>query len=145
MTTLQGYRYIFLRKITGVAGTYVAENSTATPLTSPYAYIADNRTIQKATRNMYANVIPALNGPITLNADGTPADETVAYFTDLCSVPLDAMQNNGELSDFGVTISTTQNILATSKIIITVVLVEVGTGRNIVINIGYGVLSPTVS
>jgi Protein of unknown function (DUF2586) len=138
--TLQNYRYCFFRKIVGVAGTFWNENPTCTSLSSDYAFIADNRTMQKATRNIYANTIPALNGPITLNDDGTPSDEAVAYFGGLTDSPLITMVANGELSAYAVNIPTDQNVLSTGQFIINVILVEVGTGRNIIINIGYGIV-----
>lgn len=141
--SLQDKRYTFLRKIVGVAGAYWNENATAVSATSDYAYIADNRTMQKATRNIYASVIVQLNGPITLNADGTPSDEAVAYLTSLAQTPLDAMIRNQELSAHLVTIDTTQNVQATGLIIIAVVLTEVGTSRKIQVNIGFGVSTVT--
>jgi len=103
-------RYIFLRKFVGVAGSYFNENSTAIAASSNYAYIADNRTIQKATRGIYANVVSALNSPITLNSDGTLSNEAIAYFTGLTESPLNQMVRDGELSGFAVSISASQNI-----------------------------------
>jgi hypothetical protein len=139
LTTLQNYRYIFLRKFVGVAGSYFNENSTAIATTSDYAYIADNRTIQKATRNIYANLVSALNSPINLNSDGTLSDEAVAYFQGLAETPLIQMVRDGELSGSNVSINTTQNILSTGLLIINVNLVQIATGRNIQVNIGYSV------
>lgn len=138
---LQDRCYTFLRKVVGVAGSYWNENRTAVAATSDFAFIQDNRVMQKATRNIYASVIVQLNGPITLNANGTPSDEAVAYLTSLASTPLDAMIRNQELSAYLVTINTTQNVQATGLIIIAVVLTEVGTSRNIQVNIGFGVSS----
>lgn len=139
LTQLQNYRYIFLRKFVGVAGSYFNEASTSITLASDYAYIPDNRTMQKATRGIYASVIPALNSPITLNADGTLSNEAIAYFTGLAEAPLIQMVRNGELSGFNVSISPSQNILQTGILTINVSLVQIATGRNININIGYKV------
>jgi hypothetical protein len=107
--------------------------------TSDYAYIADNRTIQKATRGIYANVIPALNSPITLNSDGTLADESIAYFGGLAETPLQQMVRDGELSGFAVTVDASQNVLSTGVLTINVNLLQIATGRNITVNIGYQV------
>jgi hypothetical protein len=139
LTTLQNMRYVFLRKFVGVAGSYFNENSTAIATTSDYAYIADNRTIQKATRGIYANVIPALNSPITLNSDGTLADESIAYFGGLAETPLQQMVRDGELSGFAVTVDASQNVLSTGILTINVNLLQIATGRNITVNIGYKV------
>jgi hypothetical protein len=137
LTVMQNMRYVFLRKFVGVSGSYFNENSTSILASSPYAYIADNRTIQKATRGIYTNLIAALNGPITLNADGTLSNEAIAYYTGLSQAPLIQMIRNGEISAQSVTINTTQNILATGILTINVNLVQIATGRNLNVNIGY--------
>lgn len=139
LSALQDKRYIFLRKFVGVAGSYFNENSSAIAVSSDYAYIADNRTIQKATRGIYTNLAPALNSPIVLNADGTLSDEAIAYFTGLAQDPLIQMIRDAELSGQAVVINSTQNVLSTGTLIIAVNLVQVATGRNIQVNIGYSV------
>jgi hypothetical protein len=139
LTSLQDKRYIFLRKFVGVAGSYFNENSSSIAVSSDYAYIADNRTIQKATRGIYTNLAPALNSPIVLNADGTISDEAIAYFTGLAEEPLIQMIRDAELSGEQVVINSTQNILSTGILVISVNLVQVATGRNIQVNIGYSV------
>lgn len=139
LTALQNKRYIFLRKFVGVAGSYFNENSTSIAVTSDYAYIADNRTIQKATRGIYTSLAPALNSPIVLNADGTISDEAIAYFTSLAQEPLIQMIRDAELSGQSVAISPTQNIVSTGILVISVNLVQVATSRNIQVNIGYSV------
>lgn len=137
---LQNKRYIFLRKFVGVAGSFFNENSTSIAVSSDYAYITDNRTIQKATRGIYASVLPALNSPITLNADGTLSNQAVAYFSGLAEGPLNQMVRDAELSGFEVNINTAQNVLSTGKLVINVTLVQIATGRNIEVNIGYNVI-----
>lgn len=139
LTTLQNLRYIFLRKFVGYAGTFFNEESAAIATTSDYAYISGNRTIQKATRGIYKSLIPALNSPIVLNADGTINDVTNAYFTGLAEVNLIQMVRDGELSAQVVAIDPRQNVLSTGKIILTCKLVPTGTARNIVVNIGFNV------
>lgn len=139
LSALQAKRYIFLRKFVGVSGSFFNENSTAIVVTSDYAYIADNRTIQKATRNIYTNLVPALNSPIILNADGTLSDEAIAYFGGLAEAPLTQMVRDAELSGFAVAVDAVQNVGSTGILKISVNLVEVATGRNITVNIGYKV------
>ncbi len=139
LTLLQNYRYVFTRKFIGFAGTYFNEESTAIAVTSDYAYISNNRVIQKAMRGIYAGLVPALNSKITLNADGTLKDTTVAYFENLAEAPLIDMIRDGDLSAQDVVISTTQNVLSTGLLIITASLVPTGTARNIQVNIGFNV------
>lgn len=139
LSDLQNKRYIFLRKFVGVAGSFFNENSTSTSTSSDYAYIADNRTIQKATRGIYTNLVPDLNSPITLNSDGTLSDEAVAYLEGKAGIALNQMVRDGELSGFGVAIDPTQNILSTGVLTISATLVQIATARNIVVNIGFNV------
>lgn len=139
LSALQDKRYIFLRKFVGVAGSYFNENSTAIATTSDYAYITDNRTIQKATRGVYTSLVPALNSPITLNSNGTLADETIAYLEGLAEVNLIQMIRDGELSAEEVVINPSQDVLSSGLIVITVNLVPIGTARNIQVNIGFNV------
>jgi hypothetical protein len=138
-TILQNYRYIFLRKFTGVAGSYFNENSASISTSSDYAYISDNRTIQKCTRAVYTVMVPALNSPITLNSDGTIANYSAAYFQTLAEGALAKILNGGDLSDYSVSVNPAQNVLSTSKVQIIISLQPKGTARNIVVNIGFNV------
>jgi hypothetical protein len=137
LTAVDNMRYIFLLKYVGNAGTYFNDSHTATVSTSDYAYIENNRTIDKAIRGVYATVLPALGSPLLLNADGTLADTTVAYFTSLAQVNLAQMQRDNELSAHQVTINPTQNVLSTGNLVIAVQLLPVGVARTITVNIGF--------
>lgn len=139
LSTIQNLRYLFLRKFVGIAGSYFNENPTAITPSSSYAFIADNRTIQKATRGVYASLLPALNSPIILNADGTLTDQSAAYFVGLAEVNLIQMVRNSELSAQQVVINPTQNVLATGILVVSIKLVPTGTARNITVNIGFNV------
>lgn len=139
LTAMQNMRYVFLRKFVGVTGSYYNENSTSIATTSDYAYIADNRTIQKATRGIYSNMVLALNSSITLNSDGTLSNEAISYFTGLADAPLIQMMRDGEISGRSVSINAAQNIVSTGILTINVSLVQIATARNITINIGYRV------
>lgn len=134
---INALRYLFLRKIANVSGSYANDSHTAIAVTSDYAYIENNRTIDKAIRGIYASIIPTLNGPLVLNADGTPLDTTISTDIDLCNTPLLTMKKANELSAYEVTIDPTQNVASTSQLFVTVKLVPVGVGREIIINIGF--------
>jgi hypothetical protein len=136
---IQDKGYNFLRTFVGVSGSYFNEERTAVSITSDYAYASNNRTIQKATRNVYTTTIPALNSNITLNADGTLSDVSIEYFTTLAEKNLFQMQRDGEISAFSVAISPTQNVLSTGKLVIAISIVPVGVARNITVNIGFNV------
>lgn len=139
LTTLQNYRYNFLRKFVGVAGSFFNENSMACAQTSDYAYASDVRTMQKATRSLYTSLVSSLNGPILLNADGTISDIAIGHYKSKSEGALLDMVRNQELSGFSVSINSTQNILQTGTLNINISLLQIATGRNINVNIGYRV------
>lgn len=137
LSSLNDKRHIFLKKHTGISGSYFNDSHTAIAANSDYAYIENNRTIDKAIRGINASLLPSLNSPLQLNADGTLSETTIAYFESQAGVSLDTMVRDTELSAFQVTIDPTQDVLATSKIIIAVALVINGVARYIEVPIGF--------
>jgi len=131
--------YIFLRKFTksGLTGTFHNDSPTAIAVTSDFAFIENNRTIDKASRGIRKFVLPELNSPLIVNADGSLFEETVAVFTSLTSRALEEMERNQEISAFEVTIDPSQNVLSTSTLKVTVKIVPVGVARAIEFTIGY--------
>ena len=137
LNALDNLRYVFLVKYVGIAGSYVNDSHTAITVSSDYAYLENNRTIDKAIRGIYASVLTALNGPLQLNSDGTLADTTIAYYESLAEINLIEMIRNAELSAQSVSIDSTQNVLATNKLVISVRLVPIGVAREIQVNISF--------
>jgi hypothetical protein len=135
-------RFIFLRKFVGRSGSYWNDSHTAIVQTSDYAYIENNRTIDKATRLLYTAYLPSLNGPIQLNADGTISDNTVTALENIGDVALDQMLRDAEISAKSVTIDPMQDVLATSTLVVAVTLVINGVARQINIPIGF---KPSIS
>lgn len=137
LNTLNTSRYIFLIKQVGYAGTWVNDSHTCILASSDYAYIENNRVIDKAIRNLRAGYLPALNSPILLNADGTLTDTSIAYFEGLGDQSLNQMVRDAELSDKLVQIDTKQNVLSTGQLAVNVELLPVGVARNIKVSIKY--------
>ena len=137
--TLNDFHYIFLRKIQGISGTFNSDSFTAITITSDFATIENNRTIDKATRNIRTNVLPNLNAPLFVNDDGTLTEDTISLFKNDSQRALVDMVADAELSAQEVTIDPSQDVLSTSKIVISVVLVPVGVARIIQFNIGFAV------
>lgn len=134
LVQLQNFRYMFLRYFAGKAGSYVNDNPSAITPTSDYAYMNDNRTIDKVDRLLYAGYLEFLNGPIILNSDGTLTDTTIAYLTSLGNVSLDQMIRDQEISFRKVLIDSTQNVLSTNKLVVSVQILPDGVARNITLN-----------
>jgi hypothetical protein len=137
LNTLDSYRYIFSIKKVGYEGTILNDSHTCILQTSDYAYIENNRVIDKAIRLLYTNYLPDLNSPLIVNSNGTLKDTSVAYFQASGNGALDQMERDEEISAKSVTVDPTQNVLTTSQLVVAVKIVPVGVARNIVVNIGY--------
>jgi len=137
LSNLNDKRYTFLRKFVGLSGSYFNDSNCAIISSNDYSQIENNRTIDKATRGIYSSLLPSLNSPIQLNADGTLSETTTAYLESQAGVNLDQMVRDSELSAYAVTINPAQNVLATSKIIVVVQLLINGVARQISIPIGF--------
>lgn len=129
--------FLFFRKFVGLAGTYINDTHSAISITNDYAYMENNRTVQKAIRLVQKALTPQLNSPLYVDATGKIAPDTVGYFKSLSEAPINTeMLNQGELSGFTVEIDPEQNVLATSLLTIQLRLQPVGVSREILVNIG---------
>lgn len=135
--SLNNYSYVFLRKLTGIAGSYWSDSKTTVTPTSDYSTIENNRTYQKITRVVRANMLPALSSPLKVNADGTLTAATIGYFETLANNPLVQMEADGELSAHKIIINPAQDVLATSTLELTLQNVPLGVARIIKINVGF--------
>ena len=135
--TLCDKRYIFVVKNVGSTGTFINDSYTSVAPTSDYCFIENNRTIDKAIRGVYASLLPEIGAPIQLNADGTISDVTINHLKSVAAPNLDQMVRDSDLSNYSVDINPTQDVLATSKIIVSVNLLPKGVSRVIQVNIGF--------
>lgn len=135
--TLHDYGYIFLVKDTGFAGSYFNGDRTATAATSDFSKIRNNRSINKAQRNVRLVLLPLVNSDVFFNADGTLREDTLATFKNEASRPLVQMQRDQEISAFSVTIDPTQDSQSTGKVELTIKIVPVGVAEQIEANIGF--------
>lgn len=140
LPTLEGLtdkRYIFVRKYNGISGTYFNDSHTAIAQSSDYAYIENNRVIDKAIRVLNTAYLPYLNAPITLNANGTLTDVAVGTFEGVGETALDELVRLGNLNAYDVTVDPSQNVLSTSQLTVAVALLMPGVARQIVIPITF--------
>jgi hypothetical protein len=135
--SLNNYSYTFLRKLTGIAGSYWSDSRTTITQASDYATIENNRVYQKITRVVRANMLPALSSPLKVNADGTLTAGTIGYFETLANNPLVQMEADGELSAHKIIINPAQDVLATSTLELTLQNVPLGVARIIKVNVGF--------
>lgn len=138
LATIHGKGYIFGLKHVGFAGTYLNDSFTATVRNSDYAYIENNRTMDKAQRGVYAVLLPKISGPLLIDAaSGALREDVVAGLEALAAQPLEQMERDGEISGFKVFINLEQEVLQTSTLTVTLSVVPVGVMRNIVVNLGF--------
>jgi hypothetical protein len=140
--------YMFLVKEDGITASYHNDTPTSTAITSDFAYIENNRTIDKAARLVKENLTPKINSP--LYVDSSTGKLTEATIQDFKNDAFKALENmavageintneTGELPANSVLIDPDQNVLQTSKIELTVQIVPVGVARTIVVTIGFAV------
>ena len=133
-------RYIFVRTHAGIANNYFNDSFTYDLTTSDYAFIENERTIDKAVRGIRSYMLPTLNAPIYVDADtGKLRADTVAVLENTAGKALEEMEKAGELSGYRAEIDPEQNIIATSQLEIIIRNVPVGVLRRVLIKIGYTV------
>lgn len=133
-------RQISAQKYVGYAGTFFNDNHTAISTTSDYAYINDNRVMDKAIRGIYASLIPYLKSRLIYNADGSLASTTINFLSNQALQPLLQMSRDNDLGaveSSDVYIDPTQDVRTTSTLNISVVLNENGIARNILVPITF--------
>lgn len=134
---LDSYGYNFVRKVTGLGGTYHNRPYTCVSATSDYTYIYNNRTIYKAIANVRTVLLPETGRPVLVNADGTLTEDVIGYFQGLCKQALDVMVRDAEISNFAAIIDPAQNILSTGILYVTIQIQPVGVADFITVNIGF--------
>lgn len=136
-TALNDRGYIYLKTHQGRSGTYCNFGRTLGSQAGDYSTIENCRTMDKSIRQVRTFMLPNLNSPLTLNADGTLTDNTIAVFENDCARALDPMVRDGEISAYSVKIDPTQPVLSTNNLIIAVSIVKVGVAETITNNIGF--------
>ena len=134
LNTLNDYHYVFLRKFQGLGGTFYNDSYTAISKSNDYATIENNRVIDKVERGQYSSLLPKLNAPLVLQADGTLRQDIVDQFQNLADLPVEAMEILSEVSAREITIDPSQDVLTNSKLVIVSKIVPVGVAREIEVN-----------
>lgn len=146
LDALNNNRYIFLSKIPYASGSWYSDNHTAVAYTSDYAYINDNRIIDRVIKDSFVALTPILKSRLKLNTDGTMTSQTIAYLISVEAAvikPLIASNDlAGDPNNFDPTkwvlINPAQKPNQTQKLIIGIKLVENGIARSIEVPIGFG-------
>lgn len=143
--SLNNNRYIFLSKAPYSNGSFYSDNHTANSYKSDYAWINDNRIIDRVIKDSFAALAPVLKSKLKLKTDGTMTEQTISYLTAIVGgviKPLVASDDlAGDIQNFDaskwVTISATQKPSVASKVVIGIKLVQNAIARNIEVPIGF--------
>lgn len=138
LNTLTSYHYIFLRKLQGVSNTYYNDSWTCVAESNDYATIENNRVMDKAERLQYIALAPKLNSTIVVDPNtGQLSQDVIDVFENLADNPIEGMEIAGEISGREITVNPDQDVLTTSKIVITSKIVPTGVAREIEVNNQY--------
>lgn len=133
--------YVFPIKYVGKTnGTYFSSNKSCSD--GDFNTIARNRTIDKSRRAIRVALLPFLHSPVLIDSKtGRLSEVTIKKFNNVIENVLSTMKDNGEISGYSVNISATQNILTTSKIVITYSIVPVGEASGIEVEEGLALIA----
>ena len=139
--------YIVPRKHVGRTGYFYSDDPMACVPTDDYAHIASRRVIDKAYRIAYDTMLNELLDEIDLNEDGTMQHAVIKSWQQTLENAINRqMTANGELSATDgegcqVYINEKQNVVSTSKIVLTLKVRPHGYGRYIDVNLGFLVIN----
>ncbi len=138
--------YITPRKYVGRSGYFFTDDRLACDGTDDYAHIAHRRVIDKAYRIVYDTLLDMMLDELEVNEDGTLQAGIVKNWQQTVEDALNSgMTASGELSagdDGGgcvCYIDRTQNVLATSKVLVTVKVRPFGYARYVDVSLGFQV------
>lgn len=136
--TLNTKGYIIPRTFVGISGVYWNDSHTCDLITSDFAYIENNRTINKAIRLARVALLPKLNSPIAVDGtSGQIAPDVCKYLEGLVKKELESMLTDGEVSAIDVFVDPAQDVLATSLLEVQFDITPTGTGRTLKLKVGF--------
>lgn len=144
LEALHDKRYVCPRRYAGRSGYYYADDCMACDPTDDYASLANRRVIDKAYRIVYNTLLDCILDELEVNDDGTLRSDVIRYIEQNVEDAIDnAMTVNGELSSNsngeGCTcvINPDVNVLATSKLEVTIKVRPHGYARDVEVKLGF--------
>lgn len=136
--------YIVARKYVGRTGYFYADDNLACDPTGDYSHLAPRRVIDKAYRIAYNLLLDMLLDELEINEDGTLQVGIVKSWQQTVENSINKqMTANGELCASAdgegckCYIDETQNVLSTSKVIVTLKVRPYGYARYVDVNLGF--------
>ncbi len=145
---LNNNRYVFLSKIPYATGSWYSDDHCAVAFTSVYAYIHDNRTIDRVIKDSFLALTPVLKSRLKLKTDGTMTVQTIANLVAILGDVIKPLIASGDLAgdpdNFDaskwVLVNPNQKPNVAGKLIIGVKLAANAIAHSISVPIGYGTI-----
>lgn len=139
LDTLHDKGFIFGEPVAGIDGHYFNDTSTCVAISSDYAYVENNRTINKAILLGRVALVPSINARLRIDdQNGQLLDIERARLEDTVAGALDVMLRDGDISGgVEVFINPEQNLLAGDDLVIELSFVPVSIGRKIKLKVGF--------
>ena len=142
-TSLHDKGYVTIRSYVGKSGYYFTDDCMACKKTGDYARLTARRTVDKAYRIAYATLLDYMLDEIEVNDNGTMQPAVLKSWQQSVENAINReMTAQGELSAVDGSgcscyIDERQNVVATSKIEMTLRVRPFGYARDIVVNLGF--------
>ena len=140
LDTLNTSGYIFPDVTAGVSGFYLSDSHTCSAITNnDFAYIENNRTIEKAIFLARQAILPLVKSRIKVDPiTGLLLPQQAKAIETLGERSLAGMYKDGDISGgIDCFVDRTQNILSTSQLTIQLTFVPVAIGRAITLSLGF--------
>ena len=136
--TLHDKGYISFRTFPNKSGYYDTGDATCTATTDDYNCIARGRIIDKAQIIAYATYVNEVDNEVPVNTDGTLSAGYCKYMEQQILNQINLiMTANNEISSVQCFIDPTQNVIATSKVIVVLKIIPVGYSSEIDVELGF--------
>ncbi|RWX03364.1 DUF2586 family protein [Flavobacterium cerinum] len=131
--------YILCGYTSGIPGIYITDTNTCSDIESDYAYVENNRTIKKAIKLARTALLPRIKARIYVDPiNGKIAPEVAKDIEILAKTAIKPMEASGDISGgIAAYVDPEQNVLATSKLFVSLTFVPVAIGRYITLKIGF--------
>jgi len=132
--------YIFPTTQPGIDGIYLSDSHTCSALAdNDYAYIENNRTVEKAIALVRQALLPRIKSRIKVDPDtGLLQDEDLKSLESTGAKALEGMEKDGDISGgIDCYVDPAQDVLSTSLINVEITFTPISIARQIVLSIGF--------
>ncbi|MBI1228215.1 MAG: hypothetical protein GC192_23480 [Bacteroidetes bacterium] len=139
LTTLDDKGFIFADPVPDLTGAWFNDTHTCVLATSDYAFIENNRTINKMIRLARKAILPYVKGRLQVDPDTGYLDpHQKSSLEDMVADSLEVMKTDGDLSgDVDCYINEQVNLLAGDTLVVEITGVPVAIGRSISLKVGF--------